>query len=105
MLLVAILGPFIRPDHSTHANEQHLQIAKQKPGFEVKMLHISKPRYEPPSFWEKITNYGWSSSFEAIPISEFEIQGDTIFAIEFTPYDLKPEDVITHKYALSDSDF
>lgn len=102
MILVAILGPFIRPDHSTHANEQHLQIAKQKPGFEVKMLHISKPRYEPPSFWEKITNYGWSSSFEAIPISEFDIQGDTIFAIEFTPYDLKPEDVITHRYALSD---
>ena len=102
MLLVATLGPFIRPDHSTHANEQHLQISKQKPGFEVTMLHVSKPRHETSSFWEKITNYGWSSSFEAIPISEFEIQGDTIFAIEFTPYELNRANKITHRYALSD---
>lgn len=102
MILVAILGPFIRPDHSTHANEQHLQIAKQKPGFEVRMLRLPKANFEPISFWRKMANYGWDESYSEIPISEYEIRGDSIYATEYTPYELKPEDRILHVRALAD---
>jgi peptide/nickel transport system permease protein len=102
MILVAILGPFIRPDHSTHANEQHLQIAKQKPGFEVQVLRLPRANFEPTSFWNKISSYGWDASYSEIPIAEYEIHGDSIYATEFTPYELKPEDRILHVYAVAD---
>lgn len=102
MFLVAILGPFIRPDHSTHANEQHLQIAKKKPGFEVKMLQVPKSNFESSSFWEKLTSYGWNASYDEFPIANYEIMGDSIFAVEYTPYDLKPEDRIIHSYLLEE---
>ena len=40
-LLIAILGPLIRPDSSPKANEQHLELARKKPGFQQNFLLIT----------------------------------------------------------------
>lgn len=41
MTVVALLGPFIRPDSSLNANQQQLSISRQKPGFSVDMLRFT----------------------------------------------------------------
>ena len=40
--LIAILGANIRPDKSSDANNQILEISRQKPGFEVEILKIAR---------------------------------------------------------------
>lgn len=103
MIFVAILGPFIRPDHTKHANDQHLQIAKQKPGFQVIMIKVKKPNFDTPSFWDKVTNYGWDNAYTEIPITEMITVGDSIHIVEFSPYELRPEDQIRKSFAVADT--
>lgn len=73
--LIAILGPFIRPDSSPGTNEQHLAIAKQKPGFTAQVLEVPRENYESGSFWGKITNYGWVSEIQEIPLDSLSANG------------------------------
>lgn len=40
LILVSLGGASIRPDSSRDANNQHLSIARQKPGFTVDILHL-----------------------------------------------------------------
>ncbi len=40
--IIATLGYLITPDSSPMANAQHLEIARQKPGFSVMMLQIKR---------------------------------------------------------------
>ncbi|MEN8731269.1 MAG: ABC transporter permease, partial [Bacteroidia bacterium] len=42
LLIVAVLGYLITPDATPLANDIHLEISLQKPGFEVDMLRIEK---------------------------------------------------------------
>lgn len=41
-VVIALLGAYLRPDATKHANDQHLALARQGPGFEVDFLSIPK---------------------------------------------------------------
>ena len=51
-ILISILGYLITPDSSPYANDQHLEIAAKKPGFQVTMISIRKNEKNPDChFW------------------------------------------------------
>ena len=70
LTIISLLGYFVIPDSSPNANDIHLEIALQKPGFSVDFLTISEipqkkinPIVESLAFWfakpvEKSPNYG-----------------------------------------------
>lgn len=43
VFIMSVLGALIRPDASKNANAQQLEIAKQKPGFEVELVYFGVP--------------------------------------------------------------
>ena len=63
MILVALAGPFIRPDHTTNANDQQVQISRQKPVLRITQLRIFKGETTPPGAWEKWISYGWDNDY------------------------------------------
>lgn len=85
--LVSFLGPFIRPDKTIHANDQHLNIALQKPGFTVKMIRVVKENHTSNSFFETWNNGGRSNAFESIAIEKYVLKSDSIFFSVFNSLD------------------
>ncbi len=66
-LLVALLGPVIRPDKTRFANSQNLAISKQKPGFTVTLLELTDDAGET----------------EVISVESVAVQNDRLIAIAF----------------------
>jgi len=82
IVLTAILGPFIRPDHSPDANTQLLSISRQKPGFSTDLLMIKKNEaYTKPNIFNIFNNGGWENCSEYVPLKSYEVNGDSIFYI------------------------
>jgi peptide/nickel transport system permease protein len=76
--LVSIIGPFIRPDKTVHANDQHLNIALRKPGFTVDVVRIKKPDFIKSTFWKTWMDGGRANEYESIAIDHFAIKGDSV---------------------------
>lgn len=78
--LIAFLGYLITPDKSQDANDIHLEIALQKPGFKVQMITLAKPGETNSSvmkYWlnGKVQRRDW------IPVSQLDFPNSyTIFA-------------------------
>ena len=53
-VVVSIFGYHIFPDSSPYANQMHLELSKQPPGFEVDIILIPKSDVESVSFFEKM---------------------------------------------------
>ena len=53
-VLLALGAYLISPDSTPYANEQHLDIAVKKPGFQIEMLHIPKPVTEKTNLVEQL---------------------------------------------------
>ena len=77
--LIAILGANIRPDKSTDANNQILEISKQKPGFKVLILKVARNQLiEPVPFYKLFFFGGEEFAYKYIPIQSYEFIGDSI---------------------------
>lgn len=75
--LVALIGPFIRPDNTPDANNQHVTISRKKPGFSTEVLTI--PRAIPEkSFLQTWLDGGSPSAFEEIPVKKWKSLSDRI---------------------------
>jgi len=75
VFLMAILGYLITPDKTPYANNQHLEIALQPPGFSVYFLNTPK---EPPvkevGIFRKML-FGQAGRYNSIPIIDDDIVG------------------------------
>jgi len=82
--LIALIGPFIRPDASPKANEQHLELARKAPGFQVKMLQLPNEfSSEEQSFFRKWL-FGFAPKYRKIPIAKYELQSEGILIEKYT---------------------
>lgn len=70
---VAALAYLIAPDNSPYANTMHLEIATQKPGFSVQLLHLPKKQTENAPILRRLL-YGLPKQTQEIPISEIDEQ-------------------------------
>ena len=69
--VLAITAYWIAPDNSPLANQMHLELATQKPGFSVQIIKISKVQTENVSFIHSLL-YGTPNPFQEIPIAEWD---------------------------------
>jgi peptide/nickel transport system permease protein len=83
-LLVAILGPLIRPDASPKANEQHLELARKKPGFQLKVLVVPDERNTSKQNFIEDWLFGKNSTFRKIPVFSYEEKNDKVFIEKYT---------------------
>lgn len=97
-LLVAILGPFIRKDDSSKANDQHLEIAIKKPGFSVKFLQEKLANLHEP--WYSVWIFGKSNLGSRFPIYDYEVLNDSLVVEIYTGDDVNNGRIVT--YALVD---
>lgn len=70
MVLVAVLGQWVRPDPSPNANTQQLSISRQKPGFTVDMLQLTYTDSEgdrtiavPVEAWREVGGHVYATPF------------------------------------------
>lgn len=66
LILIAFGGAVIRPDSSRDANNQHLSIARQKPGFKVDIVHLPDGSEVPVSHFNQ-----QGSEFVYTPFGDF----------------------------------
>ncbi|MEQ8908230.1 MAG: ABC transporter permease [Vicingaceae bacterium] len=83
-LLVAILGPLVRPDSSPKANQQHLELARKKAGFQIKVLSLPDRRTTSDQSFFEAWLWGKESQFREIPIYDYQFSTDGITIERFT---------------------
>ncbi len=88
VLLVALLGPFIRPDGTVNANNQHLSLSRLKPGSSVKMIRLQKTGLESIGFLQTWSNGGKPLSYTEIAISNFQQTADSLLVTPLAVNDL-----------------
>lgn len=71
--ILAALAYLFSPDNSPYANTMHLEIATQKPGFKVQILHLPKKQTKQTSFFNRLLQ-GSPNTTREIPISEIDLQ-------------------------------
>lgn len=92
--IIAILGYLISPDPSPMANKQHLELAKQKPGFKVNMLLVKPEREIPEGTFIERMMFGEAEAYREIPISAYEVRNDVVYAYEYTPLEVEEKKII-----------
>ncbi|WP_223266575.1 ABC transporter permease [Luteibaculum oceani] len=75
-IIVSVLGANIRPDATTHSNNQHPEIAKIPPGSKVDFLSFEKG--EKASFFQRLF-FGGDIGVSEIPVDTFWVQKGTVF--------------------------
>jgi peptide/nickel transport system permease protein len=108
-VVVSIFGYHIFPDSTPYANQMHLELSKQAPGFKVDILLLPKDDVEHVSFLEKMI-YGQENPFQEIPVSDFkEVNGKLYYTAFRTNYEqvLEIEDYtpIKRSYILGTDSF
>jgi len=94
--LIAIMGYLLTPDPTPMANNQHLELAKQKPGFSVLMLRLKWDREnEKPGFFGKML-YGKQSAYREIPVAVWHLEDELLIITEYSPIPLEQEKTITY---------
>lgn len=82
-LIVVVLGPIIRLDGSPKANNQHLEIARKLPGFQVQMLHVPLENPRQQSFFDDWL-YGKPLDYTEIPISTVKKSNQGVIFTKYT---------------------
>ncbi len=82
--LLALFAYLVAPDNTQYANQMHLSIHSQPPGFTVDMLELPIAGREPDARYMDLWT-GRESSVEEIPISELKKVGNQFF---YRPYDV-----------------
>ncbi|MEX2379993.1 MAG: ABC transporter permease, partial [Vicingaceae bacterium] len=82
--LIALIGPFLRPDASPKANEQHLELARKAPGFEVKMLKVPTRMTHQDQSFIKQWIFGVKPQYREIPIVRYELASDGVNIEKYT---------------------
>ncbi len=98
-VFVAIFGYFIAPDCTTDGNDQVLQIATRKMGFEMQFIQRTKNNIPPNNNLFKRLISGIQSPYELIPITGYEFDGDEVILQEYTGESSAP---ITRRLPLVD---
>jgi peptide/nickel transport system permease protein len=81
--LVAVLGYLLTPDNTPHCNRQVLEIAVRNPGFRADMLMVGRNEDVRERDPLKKMLFGQPSLYRYVPLEQYRISGDTIFAIDF----------------------
>jgi len=85
LALVWILGALVRPDQSINANDQHLELSRQKPGFSVSFLKLYPNISSTSSSFQMWLNGGENRNYREIPISSYTIVDTLLYVVTYQP--------------------
>ncbi|OUR94492.1 peptide transporter [Flavobacteriales bacterium 34_180_T64] len=80
--LISIFAYVIAPDNSQNANQMHLSIHSEKPGFSVQMLTLPSQLNVEQSTFSKVF-FGIKNSDSEIPITNYEVEKDQLIYTEY----------------------
>ena len=80
--VIAVMAYVISPDNSSNANQMHLPIHSQSPGFKTLVIEVPKELAE--ESWFKTVFFGHEQLNEIIPIREYQVVDNEIL---LSPYD------------------
>lgn len=102
IVIVALLGYLITPDHTPYCNHQQLEIAVRPPGFSVQLLQVKSPHEVEQQSWIKRMLFGQPNRYLTIPIASHYEHNDSLFVTRFED----PTETIFsyHKAELCDED-
>lgn len=86
-VFIAVFGYFIAPDNSPNADLQTVEIAAKKPGYTQQFLKIPDLRNSFPGSWAMTMINGQTHHFRYIPISKYEIKGDSLLVNKYVDED------------------
>ena len=79
LILISLIGPFIRPDKTVNANGQNLVISRQQPGFECMVfLEPLTGTSGEISSWQAWINGGYPPKYREIAIDSYQWEGDQL---------------------------
>ena len=81
-VFVSILGYLILPDSSPYANQMHLELSKQEPGFEVDIILLARQDVQIVSLFEKML-YGQENPYTEIAVSKYRIDEGRLYYSPF----------------------
>lgn len=84
IILLSIAGSLITPDDTPMANDMHLSLSTQKPGFSSLFLRTGSAPAEKVPFWEKML-YGEPNTYKDIPVSTYRLDDKEICIVEHIP--------------------
>jgi peptide/nickel transport system permease protein len=82
--IVSLFAYALAPDSTSNANQMHLSIHSQKPGFSVKMLLLPLPEAEQPPMLQNFF-LGKKPTNKEIPINGFELNSDELVYYPYQP--------------------
>jgi peptide/nickel transport system permease protein len=83
-VIIALLGPFIRPDSTPKSNDQNLEITLKQPGFALQILKVRKNDLEKEkTFFQKLL-WGMESTYRTYPIYNYNFEGTDIVVEKYT---------------------
>jgi ABC-type dipeptide/oligopeptide/nickel transport system permease subunit len=88
VLFIALMGPFIRPDGTIHANDQHLSLSRLKPGTSIQTIRVKKTNTEEFGILKTWTNGGAPLPFSEIAVSTIIIKGDSVLVLPLAQNDM-----------------
>lgn len=108
-VVVSIFGYHIFPDSTPYANQMHLELSKQSPGFKVDIILLPKDDVDQIGFFKKMI-FGQENPYKEIPVSYFkDVNGKLYYTAFGTNYEqvLESEDysLIKRNYILGTDSF
>jgi len=82
VFFIAVFAYLIVPDKTPYANEMHLPLAGQKPGFEMDFLLVPK-ELNKQNNWLKALFYGNPSPYNSVPILSYEEASGSLEYLEY----------------------
>ncbi|MCD2257683.1 ABC transporter permease [Psychroserpens luteolus] len=80
--LVSLFAYVIAPDDSQNANQMHLSIHSQRPGFKVQMLYVPSEIVSDQNIFSKLL-FGKNNNPNEIPVSQYSVENDTLIYTEY----------------------
>jgi peptide/nickel transport system permease protein len=78
LLVIAVLGYIITPDATPKANDIHLEVAIEKPGFQVDMLRGAKREVDDVSWFICLVS-GQENDYEYIPVAKWKADSYVVY--------------------------
>lgn len=98
-IVIAFLGPTVRPDGTPKSNDQILEITTKPPGFSVEILKVKRNQEAKiTSLWYKFNN-GIENDFTTVPIYDYSFDGFNLVIEKYTGASVNNGQIVRYNLA------
>jgi peptide/nickel transport system permease protein len=102
-VLLAILGPFVAPDGSPHANRQAIELAAKKPGSTFTFLKVPRSLFTDDDLTDRLL-VGTQETHSWIPIHTYSFIADTLVVERYTGDTPNDGEIVPYSFAALSSE-